>query len=271
MGGGMGFEFCSFSSGSSGNCYLVRSETTAILIDAGISGKRIWEGLKLTDTDPGTLSALLITHEHSDHVSGFASVMKKRRGLTAYMDAKTWQAMDISANALADGAVRHFVTGDGFTVGDIEVKTFAVSHDAVEPVGYTLRCGGRQISIVTDTGLVDAGIFEEIRDANLLALESNHDVDMLKYGKYPYFLKKRVLGDRGHLSNDAAGDAILRLLMYGEEKRRVLLAHLSRANNFPEMAVQTIKNILEENGYYAGADLLLDVMPRDGIGLLYEI
>jgi phosphoribosyl 1,2-cyclic phosphodiesterase len=267
----MSFDFCSFSSGSSGNCYLIKSESAAILVDAGISGKRVWEGLAHTDTDPGMLRAILITHEHSDHVGGLASVMKKGRDLRVCANERTWQAIGISANAFPFAKVEHFVTGDAFTVGDISVKTFAVSHDAAEPVGYTLRCQGKQISIITDTGRVDAEMLEEIRGANLLVLESNHDEDMLKYGKYPFFLKKRVLGDKGHLSNDAAGDVILRLLMSGGEKRRVLLAHLSRENNFPEMAVQTIKNILEEYGYHTGADVYLDAIPRDGIGPLYEI
>jgi phosphoribosyl 1,2-cyclic phosphodiesterase len=196
--------------------------------------------------------------------------MKKSRGLTVYTNEKTWQAIGINANALPV-KIEHFATGDAFSVGDISVRTFAVSHDAAEPVGYTLRCRDRQISLITDTGCVDAEMFGEIRGANLLVLESNHDTDMLKYGKYPFFLKKRVLGDRGHLSNDAAGEVILRLLMSGGEKRRVLLAHLSRENNFPEMAVQTIKNILEEHGYHVGADVYLDAIPRDGIGSLYEI
>jgi phosphoribosyl 1,2-cyclic phosphodiesterase len=267
----MSFDFCSFSSGSSGNCYLIKSEGAAILLDAGISGKRVWEGLKHTNTDPETLRALLITHEHTDHIGGLAAVMKKGLGLKAYANKRTWQAIGPAANAIAEERIRHFVTGDCFTVDDISVKTFAVSHDAAEPVGYTLRCRGRQISVVTDTGRVDDEILEEIRDANLLVLESNHDEDMLKYGRYPHFLKKRVLGDAGHLSNIAAGDVILNLLAYGPEKRRVLLAHLSRENNFPEMAIQTIKNILEEHGYHTGADVYLEIVPRSEIGLLYAI
>ncbi|MDR1247249.1 MAG: MBL fold metallo-hydrolase [Clostridiales Family XIII bacterium] len=267
----MGFDFCSFSSGSNGNCYLIKTEDAAILIDAGISGKRVWEGLQHTDTNPETLRALLITHEHSDHIGGLASVMKKGTGLKVYANKETWRAIGPAANAIAEERIHHFVTGDCFTVGDISVKTFAVSHDAAEPVGYTLRCQGRQISVVTDTGCVNAEITEEIRDANLLVLESNHDEDMLKYGKYPHFLKKRVLGDAGHLSNIAAGGVILDLLTYERKKRRVLLAHLSRENNFPEMAMQTIRNILEEHGYHTGADVYLETVPRSEIGLLYAI
>jgi phosphoribosyl 1,2-cyclic phosphodiesterase len=267
----MGFDFCSFSSGSNGNCYLVRSERAAILIDAGISGKRIWEGLLRTGTDPDALHALLLTHEHSDHVGGLASLLKKSADIAVYANENTWGMIGADAKAVAGERIRRFVTGEGFTVGDIEIKSFTVSHDAAEPVGYTLRCGDRRISVVTDTGRVDDELFAELRDADTLILESNHDEDMLKYGKYPWFLKRRVLGDAGHLSNAAAAEVVLRLLRAGQKKRRVLLAHLSRENNFPETALQTIRNILEEHRYFAGADLHLDAIPRDEIGLLYEI
>jgi phosphoribosyl 1,2-cyclic phosphodiesterase len=267
----MNFGFCSFSSGSSGNCYLIKSESVAILVDAGISGKRIWEGLESTCTDPCMLRAILITHEHSDHVSGLASLMKRGSGVTAYANKRTWQAIGAAAETVAAERIKHFVTGESFMVGDISVKTFAVSHDAAEPVGYTLQCKGRQISIVTDTGRVDDRLFAEIQGADTLVLESNHDEDMLKYGKYPWFLKKRVLGDEGHLSNTAAGNIILRLAEAGKKKRRVLLAHLSRENNFPEMAIQTVTNILEEGRCHIGADLHLDTIRCDEIGPQCEI
>jgi phosphoribosyl 1,2-cyclic phosphodiesterase len=267
----MGFDFCSFASGSSGNCYLIKSENVAILVDAGISGKRVWEGLKRTGTDPCMLRALLLTHEHTDHVSGLASVMKKSGDITAYANKRTWAAIGAAAEAIAPDRIEHFVTGASFTIGDIKVKSFAVSHDAAEPVGYTLRHRDRQLCVVTDTGCVDDALFAEIEGADTLVLESNHDEDMLKYGKYPQFLKRRVLGDEGHLSNAAAGDIIRRLTETGNKKRRVLLAHLSRENNFPEMAMQTIKNILEESKYYVGADVHISAVLRNEIGLLYEI
>jgi phosphoribosyl 1,2-cyclic phosphodiesterase len=263
----MSFDFCSFSSGSDGNCYLVKSENDAVLIDAGVSGKKIWEGLDRTGTDPGMLRALLITHEHSDHVSGLAVLMRKSGGITAYANKKTWDAVAPDTGSVPAGRVRHFNTGDDFTVGDISIKTFSVNHDAAEPVGYTLRREGRQISVVTDTGHVDDRLLAEICDADLLVLESNHDEDMLKCGGYPIFLKRRVLGDEGHLSNAAAGNVILKLLDAKRKKRRVLLAHLSRENNLPELAILTVKNIIGKRD----ADVRLDTIRRGEIGSLYEI
>ena len=264
----MTLSFCSFSSGSSGNCYLVQSNETALLIDAGISGKKVWEGLETTATPRDKLSALLVTHEHSDHTKSISTLAKKEKGLQVYANANTWNNLRAPVE---DGQRRCFQTGDCFTIGDICVKTFQVSHDAADPVGYSFYAGGRQISIVTDTGYVREETMEEILDADILALEANHDVDMLRIGKYPWFLKRRVLSDQGHLSNEAAGNALVRLIEKKEKERCVLLAHLSRENNFPEMAYQTVKNILEESNYYIGKHVYLDTLLRDKVSSLYEI
>ncbi len=264
----MTLSFCSFSSGSSGNCYLIKSEETAILVDAGISGKRIIEGLAATCTPEDQLEALLITHEHVDHTKSIRTLTKKIKTVKAYANALTWSEL---GDLVCEEQKGTFVTGEAFALGNIEVKTFQVSHDAAEPVGYSFRSGGKQISIVTDTGCLNEEILLEIKDADILILEANHDVDMLKLGKYPWFLKQRVLGHKGHLSNEAAGEAILRLLSENAKERHVLLAHLSRENNFPEMAYQTVKNILEEADYYIGKHLNLSTIIRDEVSLIYEI
>lgn len=264
----MTLSFCSFSSGSSGNCYLVKSERTAILVDAGISGKKIFEGLELTGTPREQLAALLITHEHSDHTKSVKTLLKKEKNLKAYANALTWN--QISGAGLEEQKVT-FETGDRLQIGDIGVKTFRVSHDAAEPVGYTFLSGGKQISIVTDTGCMSEEIISEIKEADILILEANHDIDMLKLGRYPWFLKQRVLGEEGHLSNVAAGETLLRLLSESRKERYVLLAHLSKENNFPEMAYQTVKNILEEADFYIGKHLKLNTIIRDEISLIYEI
>lgn len=264
----MTLNFCSFSSGSSGNCYLVKSENTAILVDAGISGKRIFEGLEMTATPKEQLAALLITHEHIDHTKSIRTLMKKTKSMKAYANAMTWEQI---CGQVCEEQREVFKTGDTFPVGDILVRTFRVSHDAADPVGYTFTAGGKQISIVTDTGCMSDEIISEIRDADILVLEANHDIDMLKLGRYPWFLKQRVLGEEGHLSNVAAGETILRLLSEKNKERHVLLAHLSKENNFPEMAYQTVKNILEEADFYIGKHLKLNTIMRDEVSLVYEI
>ncbi|HVI41102.1 MAG TPA: MBL fold metallo-hydrolase [Anaerovoracaceae bacterium] len=264
----MTLSFCSFSSGSSGNCYLIKSENTAVLVDAGISGKKIYEGLEKTATPRELLAALLITHEHSDHTKSIKTLMKKEKSLKAYANAMTWGQIN---SGICEEQKEIFETGDTFLVGDILVKTFHVSHDAAEPVGFTFSSGGKQISIVTDTGCMSEEIISEIKDADILILEANHDVDMLKIGRYPWFLKQRVLGEEGHLSNTAAGETILRLLSESSKERCILLAHLSKENNFPEMAYQTVKNILEEADFYIGKHLKLNMIIRDEVSLIYEI
>ncbi|WP_130863105.1 MBL fold metallo-hydrolase [Bacilliculturomica massiliensis] len=264
----MTLGFCSFSSGSSGNCYMVRSNTTALLVDAGISGKKIWEGLERTQTPREMVTALLITHEHSDHTKSVGTVSKKQKDLCVYASEGTW---DKITAPVAEHQRRCFQAGDVFEIGDIQVKTFRVSHDAADPVGYSFYSGDRQISIVTDTGYVREETMEEMTGADILVLEANHDVDMLRIGKYPWFLKQRVLSDEGHLSNEAAGNALVDLISRREKERCVLLAHLSRENNFPEMAYQTVKNILEEANYYIGKHVFLDTLLRDTVSSLYEI
>ena len=263
----MTLSFCSFSSGSSGNCYLVKSQSTALLIDAGISSKRIHEGLEKSGTSFALLSGLLITHEHSDHIKSIKTLWKKNQ-LDIYANSSTWHAMKTD---IPDENRKTFMVGESFIIGDIAVKAFNVFHDATDPVGFSFYHQGKQISIVTDTGHVTEDILEEIAGADLLILEANHDVNMLKIGRYPWFLKQRVLGEEGHLSNEAAGEAIVKILTINGKERSVLLAHLSKENNFPLMAYQTVKNILEEKDYYIGKHIEVDMIVRDQISFVYDL
>lgn len=263
----MALSFCSFSSGSSGNSYLVKSDTTAILVDAGISARKILNGLSHTDTSEEQVAALLLTHEHSDHVRSLPALMKKLKRLSAYANERTWEAIGKEIDPVRR---QSFTTGESFNVGNIRVNSFRVCHDAVDPVGYSFYEGGKQISIVTDTGCIKEDMMDEIRDADLLVLEANHDVDMLKIGRYPWFLKQRIMGDHGHLSNESAARMLVRLLSEREKQRRILLAHLSRENNFPEMAYQTVKNILEEEEYVIGKHVELSTIVRDEVSILYQ-
>jgi phosphoribosyl 1,2-cyclic phosphodiesterase len=264
----MSLKFCSFSSGSSGNCYLVKTETTAVLIDGGISATRILSGLQRTRTAREDVKAILLTHEHSDHVNGVAAAAGRLPDLKIYANEDT--LANIRSNIPEDRKVL-FDTGDHFQIGDLEITTFGLSHDAADPVGYCLRHEGRMIGIVTDTGIFTEEILSETVDADLLVLEANHDVSMLENGRYHAFLKQRIAGLDGHLSNVAAGNAILNIMAMERKARCILLAHLSRDNNRPQLAEQTVANMLAEMDYYSGRDLYLQPLLRDRLSVLFEI
>ena len=264
----MALTFCSFSSGSSGNCYLVKSEKAAVLVDAGISGRRILEALKSTETNPNDLNAVLITHEHSDHIRSIKTLTKRIPHINAYANGGTWKYME---NSVSESQRAVFETGGDFFIEDIKIRSFPLSHDAEEPVGFSFFSGDKQISILTDTGFIDNALHDEIKGADLLVLEANHDVEMLKMGRYPWFLKQRILGNKGHLSNVDAAAAVCRLVADNKKTRHILLAHLSRENNFPEMAYQTIKNLLEEKDYYINTHVRLNIIARDEMSALYTV
>ena len=245
----MNLAICSLASGSSGNCYVVRGGDTFVLVDAGISGKQIRERLNAIGLAPSRLSAVLVTHDHSDHVKGLAALLKTT---DAAVYANRATACGCSTD-IPEDRLRCFVTGEAFPLGDLDVETFPVSHDTADPAGFTFRRGGSQLSIVTDTGTVTPAVMDQIRGADILVLESNHDENILRMGRYPWFLKQRILGDCGHLSNEAAAKALARALAEEDpegpaRERTVLLAHLSQENNFPEMALTTMNNVLEEQG-----------------------
>jgi len=264
----MTLQFCSFASGSSGNCYMVKDEKTAILIDAGISGKRITEGLNSTGTPTDQVEAVLVTHEHSDHVKSLSVIAKRIPGLLVYANDATWRCI---GEPVPEERRRTFVTGEDFYIGDFVIRPFAISHDAAEPVGFSIYRDDKQISILTDSGCINEGQFEEVLDADLLVLEANHEEEMLLFGRYPYALKHRILGNEGHLSNITAGQWLCRIVNKHPKKRRVLLGHMSRENNTPEVAMQAMRNTLEEHGIYIGGALKVDVVLRDAVSKLYTV
>lgn len=264
----MGFQFCSLASGSSGNCYMIKNADTVLLVDVGISGKRIFEGLAEMDLAAESLDAVLITHEHIDHVRSLPVVTKKAVNAKAYANEATWNNIDKKVQEEKKG---FFVTGQDFTIGSIQIRSFPIPHDAAEPVGFSLFSEGRQISILTDAGHITEELFEEIVDADLLVLEANHEVEILKMCSYPYQTKRRILGDYGHLSNVTAGNCICRLTAAKDKARRILLGHLSNQNNEPSLAKMTIRNILQEDEIYIGDRLKVDVILRDCLSALYEV
>ena len=264
----MAIQFCSFASGSSGNCYLVKDDETAILIDAGISGKKILHNLKETDTPLENVRALLVTHEHIDHVKSLPILSKKLPNVNMYANLKTWEANE---RPVPDECKRVFVTGQPFEIGGFTVRPFHVSHDAAEPVGFSLCKDGCQISILTDSGFVSDENLEEIAGADLLVLESNHEEEILLMGRYPYPLKRRILSDEGHLSNVSCGEYLAHIHKEAPKPRYVLLGHLSHENNAPSVAMLTVRNTLLENGVIPGGDLQIEVAHRDKRSSLFVL
>ena len=268
----MALSFCSFASGSSGNCYLVESENTTLLVDVGITGKRILAGLQENGHDPTEVDGILLTHEHIDHVRSIR--MLGRKACHAEVFGSSGTLNGIEPDRLPQDRT-HALTFplEDFRIGDIQVKPFALSHDASQPTGYSFCHEENQVTIVTDTGYVTEEIFRHICQADLLVLEANHEVNILRMGPYPYPLKQRILGEEGHLSNETAGDTIARMLDVREKNDppTVLLGHLSRENNTPQQAYLTVRNILFENDYYVDRDVALDVILRDEVSRRYEV
>ncbi|MBQ0079762.1 MAG: MBL fold metallo-hydrolase [Eubacterium sp.] len=256
----MAIKFCSFASGSSGNCYMVKDEETAILIDAGISGKKIFQCLEDTDTPAEDVAALLITHEHIDHVKSIPVVTKKLPNVLAYANAGTWMANE---RPVSSEKRRVFNTGEEFQIGAFTVRPFAVSHDAAEPVGFSIMHGGCQVTILTDSGFLSDENLAEMADADLLVLESNHEEEILLMGRYPYPLKRRILGEQGHLSNVTCGKGLAHIHKAVPKPRQVLLGHLSHENNDPSVAMLAVRNTLFEHGVIPGGDLQIEVAHRD--------
>ncbi|MDO4394035.1 MAG: MBL fold metallo-hydrolase [Bacillota bacterium] len=255
----MTIKFCSFASGSSGNCYLVKDDETAILIDAGISGKKIMQYLEETDTPPEQVQALLVTHEHIDHVQSLPILSKNLPNVLVYANEPTW---DCNERPVPQNKRRTFTTGIDFSVGEFTVRSFHVSHDAAEPVGFSIIQENRQISILTDSGYVSDENLEEIAPADILVLESNHEEEMLLMGKYPYNVKRRILGNEGHLSNVTCGKCLARICHLISKPRRVLLGHLSRDNNDPSIAMLAVNNTLMENDVMPGGNLRIEIAQR---------
>lgn len=241
----MELKFCSLFSGSSGNALYARGGNTHILIDAGMSGTKIVKELEQIGVSPADLSAILITHEHADHIAG-VGVLSRRFNLPIYANEATWEAMRPKLGTIYAANERVFESGTDFYIDDMNVLPFRTPHDAAESVGYSLTAGQCKLTIATDLGAVKESWLRHAERSDILLLESNHDVDMLKSGRYPYELKRRILGKHGHLSNDDAGKAAVELVRRGV--RTLILGHLSGENNFPELAYRSVACALEEAG-----------------------
>lgn len=256
-------NFCSIASGSSGNCIYVGTDHTSVLIDAGITGKKVLEGLREVDRKPEDLDAILITHEHSDHIKGLG-VLARKYELPVYCSAGTREAM-LSGHMLGevDESLFHTISPDEhFQIRDLDVLPFRVSHDAAEPVAYRVACGEKSMAVATDLGYYDDYIIDHLRYLDAVLIESNHDINMLQVGKYPYFLKQRILGLKGHLSNDNAGRLLGEILH--DNMKNVFLGHLSKENNLEDLALLTVsEEITAGENPFKGDDFSIQIAKRD--------
>ncbi len=247
---GMGVSVSMLASGSRGNCAIVASARTRILVDAGISARETFKRLKALGEDPRSLAAIVITHEHSDHVYGLATLAKKLK-IPVFMTGATHQAW---ARAVRDTKGERpwlekfeaFESGCSFQVGDFAIQPFTIPHDAADPVGFTFRAEGVKVGVATDLGYLPVSVRDHLRGCDVLIMESNHDLEMLRGGPYPWAVKQRVMSRVGHLSNEALADFFTN--DYDNSATFVVLAHLSEQNNHPEIARRGAEKALAERG-----------------------
>ena len=247
-------RYATLLSGSSGNVSYIENETDAVLLDGGISFKQLSllsDGLGIS---LHKVRGILLTHEHSDHSKGVGVIARKLK-VPIFATAGTWAKIRPRAGKLPEEHIRTLKAGDSFPLASLDIETFSLSHDAVDPCGYIVGSGERKVAFVTDTGVVEDELCYRLRECAGLVLEANHDVDMLKTGPYPYYLKKRILSEQGHLSNRDCRDLLLQVL--GERTRAVTLAHLSAENNRPSIARTCIEEALTHR-----QDITLCVAPR---------
>lgn len=263
-------ELCSIASGSSGNCICAGTDNCHVLIDAGISGKRIEAGLNSIDLKTAEMQGILVTHEHIDHIAGLG-VLARRYGLPIYTTAGTRDAIlqTKSVGKVDENLFQVIEPGKEFSIGDLTIEPIPISHDAAEPVAYKMYQDGKSMAVMTDLGKYDDNIVEKLQNLDVLLLEANHDVRMLQAGSYPYPLKQRILGDRGHLSNELSGQLLGQVLH--DHFKHIVLGHLSKENNYPDLAYETVRLEVElgENPY-KGDDFPMFVAKRDEVSQKIE-
>lgn len=262
------FNFCSLYSGSSGNSLLVETENTKILVDAGVSSKKIETALENLNINPSTINGILITHEHSDHIQGLGTFAKKYN-LPIFANQKTLDAMPKQLEKINEKNIKKFTIEEKFEIGDMQIKPFSIPHDAANPCGFNIFKDGKKISIATDIGHMTNGILKNLEDSIFVLLESNYDPEILKFSRYPYPLKSRIAGPNGHLSNEVAGKTINHLLKSGLQQ--AMLGHLSKESNFPELAYKTVLDEIVSSSNYNENTFKLSVASRDIPGNIYPL
>lgn len=253
-------NFCSLYSGSSGNSLFVETSNTKLLIDAGVSSKKIEKALTEIQVDPSSLDGILITHEHTDHVQGLGTFSRKF-DLPVFVNQETLDAMPKQRDKIASNNIKTFKISDKFSIGDLEIKPFSIPHDAINPCGFNIWGDNKKISIATDIGHMSNDILKQLEESLFIMLEANYDPEVLRCSSYPFPLKSRIAGPTGHLSNEMAGKTISHLLSSG--LKNAMLGHLSKESNFPELAYQTVMDELISESSLDTASLHLNVASRD--------
>ncbi len=264
-------RLCSIASGSSGNCIYVGSDNTHILVDTGISKKRIEDGLAEIGLTGEDINGIFITHEHVDHIQGLG-VFSRRYNVPIYASKGTIMGIRTckTIGNIPDGLLHEISIDEIFEIGDLKVRPFHISHDANEPTGFRIEGEDKAIAVATDLGTYDNYIVENLKGLNAVLLEANHDTHMVEVGPYPYPLKQRVLGNKGHLSNELSGRLLCDILH--DNLKCVLLGHLSKDNNYAELAYETVKlEVTMSNIPYNGNDIPLMVADGDKMSKIFNI
>jgi len=255
-------KLCTLFSGSKGNSTLITNGNTNLLIDAGVSANRICAALRQVNLEPYELDGILITHEHRDHIGGVGTLSRKYN-VPVYANHDTALEMLSVTGNISESNLREICAGGRFEIRDMEIYPFSTPHDAVAPMGYTVRSGDEYTSVATDLGCLPRNLLKHLCKSETVLIEANHDVEMLKRGPYPYRLKQRILSEKGHLSNESAAHLAVQLAVWGTKK--IILGHLSEQNNTPDLALSAVTAALELHGIRTGADVLVRVAPPSEI------
>lgn len=250
---------CPLRSGSSGNAILIAHQSTRLLVDAGVGCRTIERAMNAVNFEAKTLTGLLVTHEHSDHISGIG-VLMRRYHMPLYVCRETWNAMRHSIGSVDESTLRLIEPDHPFEIGDFFLSGFSTPHDAVAPLGFRIETPRGAVTLMTDIGHISPALIQQAAGSRVVLVEANYDPTMLMAGSYPEMLKRRVSSDNGHLSNQDCAKAVAQWIESGTE--RFILSHLSNENNYPELALLTVGRFLNEKNIQPHRDMMISVARR---------
>lgn len=264
------FRLCPIASGSSGNCTYIEAGDKRLLVDIGISGKKVVAALEYMDVDPSSINGILITHEHSDHIKGIG-IYSRKYHVPIYATQKAWDKLleDNMIGAVKEENIRVIEKEAYLHMDDLKILPYGIYHDAVDPVGYIFEYQNKKIALTTDIGTIDERILNFLKGVDGILLEFNHDIRMLEAGTYPFPLKRRILSDVGHLNNDLAAKTLVDI--YHPGLKWAVLGHLSKDNNVPDLAYITAKQALQEAHVKVGEEIEIFVAKRDEVSKCFEV